>query len=175
MNIHPLFVHFPIGIVGAFVILELIALLSTRIRNAPWVHPAKVFLVTIAALSFIPVFPTGEMAMELLPQNAPARQIVETHEMFGGITFAIFAIIALGYLILDISTGRIPLSEKLKFLRGTIMRLSTGARWLIETPMRWVLIVAGVIAILVTGALGAAMVYGPTVDPIVQWIYQIYF
>jgi len=47
--------------------------------------------------------------------------------------------------------------------------------FLIETPIVYVLAIAGIIAITFTGALGAAIVYGSDVDPIVKIIYGLFF
>ena len=172
MNIRPLFVHFPIGIFAAYTLFELLPYLIRPLREATWIRPAKIWLVVLGVLSFFFVFPTGEIAEGLLDKNSDATRIVETHALYGGLTLIIYALIALSYIVVEHTAGRLEFKSIFAKISPLLRRLTSLARFFVETNVRFLLLFIGIVLITITGALGAAMVYGPNVEPLVTYIYN---
>lgn len=47
--------------------------------------------------------------------------------------------------------------------------------YVLRSPFLPFLALIGLIAITMTGALGGAIVYGPNVDPVVKFVYSLFF
>lgn len=174
MNIHPLFVHFPIGVLSTYALLEIASWYMSGVRKQSWVRPAKIFLVTFGVLTAIPTMGTGDMAEELLKPNSDATRIVETHAMFAGMSVLIFGVIAASYVVRSLTAQTLRLPTLFKFILPLTSILNPLARALTETHLITVMVLVGMFVLITTGALGAAMVYGPTAEPIVTFVYNLF-
>ena len=110
---------------------------------------------------------TGYVAAE---QNRDAleRNVLQAHENFAVLTTTAYGILAASYIILLLSEFYPSLKDYSLF-----RLLSLLEKFFIETPFKYILVIIGLIAITITGALGGAMVYGPGIDPVVTWIYNM--
>ena len=173
MNIHPLFVHFPIAFLVAYAIMELIH--TDRLNHSDTYVAIKGFLVIIGALSAYVALSTGEIAEGILLANRPdLAKLVETHSTFAGASTTIFSILALSYLIkffLDSKHTSAPIltSEPFAKALGALRWYSEAIR---EHVLGQMLALAGIICITITWGLGAAIVYSPNVDPLVNFIHS---
>jgi uncharacterized membrane protein len=78
-----------------------------------------------------------------LISNEEVLEIVNKHQTFGITTSVIFTIISIFYLLKK------------------------------EAKIIVVLAILGLISIFITGALGGSIVYGPSNDPVTEWIYNL--
>lgn len=178
MNIHPLFVHFPIGLLVAYSLLELSAALSSRLRAQAWVFPVKAFLLFTGVPAAFAAIVTGALAGELVETAGdPNLAIIEMHAAFALTTALLYFALAAAYLV------------RVFDLKGWGDRASAGnslfiriwsfkkrlARSILDTRFLPALALLALACITVTGALGAAVVYGPDIDPFVSFIYSLFW
>ena len=177
MNIHPLFVHFPIGLLVVYSLLELGGYLLPALRRQVWVFPVKVFLLFGGVLAAFAALVTGGLAKELIETAGadPNLVIVEVHSSFAVATTLLYLLIAVAYLIriADTRWGNCDADPN-----GFFMRLWGFKKWLahliLDTPLLPALALLALVGMTVTGALGAAIVYGPDIDPFVSFIYHLF-
>ena len=170
---HPLFVHFPIGLLVVYGLMELVP--QRFISNLFWWRGAKLFLLTLGVLALVPTLITGDAASHEIPRDSSVYQIVEKHEMFAQTTSLIFFLLFAAYMVRTFAYTPwiIRLSNRNRLLNTLWQFKQNVSGWILDTPLRSFLALAGLIAITITGGLGASMVYGPEVDPIVSFIYGL--
>ena len=183
MNLHPVFVHFPIALLTIYALMELVRF--KKIMSQPyWFYLKAVFLM-IGGLGALAALYTGDMAKFAVRQGnftvavTNFSQVVRMHENFADLSVAIFGILAASYLILWINRSvPSPLFFK-EGARGSYYKawqlLVNLAHFFAETRLVIFLALAGLICITITGGLGGVMVYGPTADPFFGFIYKILF
>lgn len=114
-------------------------------------------------------FLLGDLASHALSDNS-LRNVVEVHEGWAGAATSIFLVMAIAYALTAIT-----------MIWGNPFRNSNGDKyWQLLLKVKDVVMrfgflfaIAGLVAITVTGALGAAMVHSPDIDPIVRIIYNL--
>lgn len=149
MNIHPIFVHFPVALLTTYAVLELLRF-NFFTRQPYWFY-VKAILVILGTLSGYVTLVTGLMAEELI-EDQSLNSLISRHEFWAFTSMGIFTIIALAYLW-SWWKGRFEMRSKLVF----------------------VLALAGIICLLITGALGGSIVFGHETDPLTNWIYGLFF
>ena len=172
MNIHPIFVHFPIAFLTMYSIMEILQF--KKLRDSHTWNNIKAFLVIIGTgLSFL-ALQTGELAEGIIGRS----RLVETHSTFATISTWFFIIMAIVYFIHIINNEFTQLKDwcwNTKYIR-TIWRVLSKITDIIF--FYWGMFIAlgimGLVLITITGALGGAIVYGPTADPVVSFIYNLF-
>lgn len=170
MNIHPLLVHFPIGLLVMYAIFEMLRFRSLRALSY-WFYVKAIFVIAGTGAAYI-AFGGGEIAEEIVGTLDPSKlPLIETHSGFAGATTAVFSILALAYLIVWIARARH--TENSGQINNKSMRfIFRSAQFILGTPLAPVFALVGLITMIITGALGASIVYGPDVDPFVKVIYS---
>jgi uncharacterized membrane protein len=164
MNIHPLFVHFPIGLLVVYCLLELVRF--KKFLNSSNFRFLKGFLSITGLLAAGGAVITGYLAKEIISPTIEVSRLIETHETFAQMTFLIFSILAGAYFVYFIGISNYSkLIPKFLYSIAHFIRES----WL--TPL---IALLGLILITITGGLGAAIVYGPNIDPFVKAIYSLF-
>lgn len=172
MNIHPVFVHFPIALLTLYALSEL--LYVKKLRELPFMFYTKAIVVILGALSSFVTLQTGEWAAAQY-QASTTLKIIAVHSSWADLTVGVFTLLAASYLVLWL--GKYP--RLVAWLTQTsyvrpLWRLCTMvAHWCVETPLVVALAAAGLAAITITGALGGSLVYGSEVDPVVSFIYHL--
>lgn len=120
---------------------------------------------------------TGDWFAESIPSDAPIQAVIEKHEMMASITATIFTIIALAYLFAWLQKEGVieKCVARMLWTRPGVVILEKLDRLILCAPVSMILALVGVVAITMTGGLGAAMVYGPDIDPFVKIIYNLFF
>lgn len=163
-NIHPLFVHFPIAFLLLYSLLKILPCdrwfprLSFRLT--------RFLLLAAGVLGGFFASTTGEMAEHL---TRPNHQLVEMHALFAGMSIWIFGILLVGeilFLANPYIQKKFPTASWIKFL-GAIEKILT------HKVLTFTLTLGGIIAIVVTGVLGGALVYGASADPIAPFVLKI--
>jgi len=171
MNIHPLFVHFPIALLVIYALMEITP--RVWIFRAQWWRNAKIFLSITGLLATIPTLITGDMAADIIGET----KLIETHATMAVITVIIFAIPAISYLMeifesLGWSSRFVKQYPKFK---STVSFINHTGKLVLKSPTIYIIAILAIISITITGGLGASIVYGPDFDPIVSFIYNLFF
>ncbi len=155
INIHPLFVHFPIALLSIYALFELAGLTPLK-RWAHLVAVKKTFLY-LGTLGILATYQTGLMAERLLNAvGTSAESLVATHKWWAWFTLVLFCALSAMYMIEWHLARKSEISARLQMALAIVRPL---------------LAFAGLIAILATGALGGAIVYGPEAEPFIKFIY----
>lgn len=159
MNIHPLFVHFPIAFFVLYVALEIFT--PKKDISSPR-HLAKTILLVAGSIGAQFALTTGDMAEQIAGPSA----MLEMHSLFANITTIVFGINAFIYVWDYIIQKWGSILQKYKIIHY----ISILIGFMKKRYLHVVLAVVGLIAVTYTGALGGAMVYGSTVDPVVHFL-----
>lgn len=176
MNIHPIFVHFPIALLTIYAMMELLRF--KNIKELPYFFYTKAIILIIGALSSSVALQTGELAQDALGKPE-MRNLVEKHAWFAGFASYIFAVLAIAYAVSWVNKSEFAKKILSKVTSiGIINKLWIFISKVVEMILAndllmIVLAIVGLVTITITGALGGAIVYGPNVDPIVQFIYNL--
>lgn len=173
MNIHPLFVHFPVALLSIYSIMELLQFKKLR-ESHSWNIVKAVFVILGSLTSFLAI-QTGELAEQAFGNS----ELVSVHSQMGELVGWFFGILAFIYLIRTINREFETIKNWLwnaKYIRNVWMVLSKITDILFK--QWWIFIILGLMGlwiISVTGALGGAIVYGPDADPFVSFVYNFIF
>lgn len=167
-NIHPLLVHFPIAFLVLYSFLEIISF--KKVRSIFWIFYTKAVLVIAGFIGGLAASSSGEAIEDNFPQF---HNLIEVHSFWAGTTNVIFGIVAVVYLIVWLHKSdiiKLPIESTLgKIWRFKIM---LAEKILYNRALMVLITITGIIAVTITGALGASIVYGPEIDPIVNSIYS---
>jgi len=177
MNIHPLFVHFPIGLLAVYSFLELGTYAFPIVRRQAWAFPVKAFLLFTGVLAAFVALGTGDMAEELVEGLIPNDFILEVHVPFAAATTLVYLVLAVAYLtrICDQRGWSDRIFGTNPFLLRVLGLRRYATRLVLDTWLLPVLALVALIGMTITGALGAAIVYGPDADPIVSLVYHFFW
>lgn len=118
---------------------------------------------------------SGETAEHIVrAADSSKRQLIHLHSTYADITTFIFCILVAGYvlkLLLDLWPAESRQSPVFKLFQG----FQPLVVFILSTPVRLFLALAGLISISITGALGGALVYGPSIDPFVSLVYDLFY
>ena len=167
MNIHPLFVHFPVAFLTIYSIMEFIRLRKITSKNY-WFY-TKAIILAVGFLGALIALTTGDIDKSNFERNSPERQIISVHSTWAVISTYIYGLLVLLYIISWIDREKILSKGKLW------LSLISIKNALLDSWFCILIAAAGLIAITITGALGGAIVYGPLADPFVSFIYNIFF
>lgn len=170
MNIHPIFVHFPIALLTVYAILELVRF--KKITNQAYYFYVKACILIVGTLGAFASLSTGDLAEGAVARAL--RPLVEIHSTFAALSTWIFAALSIVYLVTWISKtdyNQKLINSKISKIWNQILVIAT--KILNNSFIMIILSLAGLLAITMTGALGGAIVYGPEVDPIVSFFYRL--
>ena len=171
MNVHPIFVHFPIALLVVYTLLEIVRL--PVISKQQWYFGAKAVLLITGVIGGFAAFQTGEIAADAYLKTT-SMPLVTLHGNFASATMIVYGILAVSYLIQ--SGTRTNVGTR---LTGSLAKpwaiLEKFNRIIFRTPVLILGAVIGMILVTIVGALGGALVYGPDVDPVVSVIYHLFF
>lgn len=171
MNLHPIFVHFPIAFLTVYTALEIVRV--PVLTQKSWLLPMKAVLLIVGILGAGASLLSGETAAEAL-RGTSDMPLVQLHERYAKLTTIAYGLPALLYamecLHLSGIDKRLPafLNKRWQQAMAIHKRLFTPALLIIAA-------LAGMLFITVTGALGGALVYGPEVDPVVSFFYHLLY
>jgi uncharacterized membrane protein len=136
-RLHPAFVHFPIAWLFMLFVTEIIAF----IYNKPTWHKAGFYMLIILVLSFVPAVTSGLVDASLHDMDAAEHSIMVTHRT---INFIITGLVVLALVFRLARRGELKGS-----LRGTYLGM----------------IIIATVMIMISGHLGAKMVFGSNYLP----------
>lgn len=168
MNIHPIFVHFPIALLTLYALLEL---LRFRFLKNPYVFYIKVVLLLLGTASTFLALPTGGLAERY---HVDVKDLVEKHEMFAVFSTMVFLTLSANYLVKLAAdyylTHTVPTSLVKVFNLASLMQ-----RKIFATPVVVFLAALGLVFLIITGALGGSIAHGFGQDPITDFITSLVY
>jgi uncharacterized membrane protein len=166
MNIHPILVHFPIGLLTIYALLEFLRF-KALLQKVYWFY-LKAGLVLIGCASSIVTFLSGD-AIEGMFRGFPDQMhLVSVHSNFALASCLLFGAIAFAYLVQWLA------KENISFNVSAWKYLVRLTHQFLQGPAVVLLALAGLFCVTVTGALGGALVYGSDIDPVVSFIYKLF-
>ncbi len=166
---HPIFVHFPIGLLTVYAILELVPI--KRLWTDPrWIF-AKRLLLFFGTAGLIVSVMSGEGRVDSAGSTNVALRY---HEQFAEITQSIFVTLALTQVILILNQSITSLVKKNAWVDAVWKILEKIALFLSSRPVLVVGSAVGLVCLLITGALGGGMVYGADADQFVSIVYKMF-
>lgn len=167
MNLHPIFVHFPIAFLTIYSLMEMVRL--KKITTLPYWFYVKAMLVILGAASAYITLLSGEMIEEMFEE---ANGLVEVHSAIAKITTLLFTIIALLYILSWIQKSNLSFTKKLhnNLLWIFLIKLQ---KFILNTHLIIIFAFIGLLLITITGALGGIIAFGPDTDPLTKFIYEI--
>ncbi len=171
MNIHPLFVHFPIALLTIYCAMEMMRF--KKIATQPYWFFVKAMFVIFGTVSGFAALFTGGLIEDQF-KTAGARNLIEMHSLWATITMVIFSVIAACYLIEWVERSHVVeryAQEQWYTIWKFLIRIKAIFFF---TPVIILASVVGLVSITITGALGGALAYGADVDPIVHFVYGIF-
>lgn len=176
MNIHPFFVHFPIALLAVYSLLEISGYFFSMVRRQVWVFPVKAFLLFTGVLAALIALATGSIAEDLI-EGTTRSYIFEVHSPFAAMTTLLYVVLAAAYLnrVFDRNGWFDRITATNRFLAWGWNIKKRLAHLILDTWFLPVLALLALVGILVTGALGAAIVYGPDIDPAVSFVYYLFW
>jgi uncharacterized membrane protein len=167
MDLHPVFIHFPIALLTLYAVFELLQVKKLT-GQVSWLY-IKSTLLIIGTLGAYAALQTGEIARGL---NHPVNEIVSYHEDFADWTTAIFTTLSVNYLLLLVSSffaARIPERYQSSWVRVMDIR-----KKIFNPTVLFLLAFIGLVTLTITGAFGGIMMYGPTSDPVTTLVSKIF-
>jgi hypothetical protein len=170
MNLHFIFVHFPIALMTLYAFLELVSV--KKLRNLPYWLYIKATIAITSAVSAVITLQTGD-AIE--GKFRYVRDLVEVHSSWADASTAIFLVIAAGYAVSWINNEWKVNTVSIRYFSPVWTVATKLSAVILKRPVIFLLALAGLVCISITGALGGAISQGPDIDPIVHFVYHLFF
>lgn len=169
MDLHPIFVHFPVALITLFALFEILPLEK---KFGKMYFVTKFLFSCLGVLMSIPAYLSGGVAEEAI-EHGPLHDVVELHGFFAGATI----VVAIALLV--IYKLRFALQYPETFVGRYVVRyvparILEQLRPLTARGFAVFLAIVLLVLITVTGALGGSMVYGPDIDPIAKVLYKVF-
>ncbi len=171
MNIHPIVVHVPVAFLAIYGLAEFVRF-KMFVERLHWFYiKATLLIVGVGGATF--ALATGEMAEGLWRDNAGKRQLIETHSTYAAIAFVVAGLLAALYMVVLIDRQQWLQLPEGSGLYKAWMWLTRVSNAIVSSPWVSVWALAVLILIIIVGALGGSIVYGPDSDPVVKFIYHL--
>jgi len=167
MNLHPIFVHFPITLFTIYSLMELVKF--KKITTLPYWFYIKALLVILGTAGAYTTLLSGELIEEMFEESS---SLVEIHSSLAKITTFLFTFITLLYILSWFQKGNFGFVKNLRnnLLWIYLLKLQ---KFILNTWLIILLAFIGLLLITITGALGGIIVFGPDTDPLTKFIYEL--
>ncbi|MEK7649833.1 MAG: DUF2231 domain-containing protein [Patescibacteria group bacterium] len=177
MNVHPIFVHFPVALLTLYTLMEFVGL--KRLTQHPAWFYVKAFLLIVGTASSFVARETGEMIEDQF-RGGPQTKLLEMHALWADITVIFFSVLSILYLAAFIRRdlmqtsiiGRVVALPVISSLFNLVARIYD---LFANSALMMIFALLGLVTITIVGGLGGALTYGPNVDPVVKFIYDLFF
>lgn len=161
IDIHPLLIHFPIALLSVYTVTQLIP--PRWLWRNTTLFTLNTFLLLVGSATLLIARQSGD----LLEHSRQFTPLMHTHSQWATMTTVLYGILTIFYFLLL----ALKLTEvgKTPWLRP-YTKILQPAQWLFNNYIITLVALVGAGLLLVTGALGGGIVYGPTADPLVQFV-----
>lgn len=177
MNIHGLVVQYPIALLSLYSILELISYAHPGLRRHRPLFTVLATLLFFGALGALAALLTGGFAEDTVSALDARAYILSVHDLFAWTTTVLYLILAGAYLMRVFDHH--GWGNYIKGLARPFIRIWNIKKYLthliLDTPLLPILVLLGFVSLFITNALGAAITYGPNVDPFVSLVYHLFW
>ncbi len=164
-SLHPLVVHFPVALLSVYAVAELVRF--RRVTQQPYWFYVKATMAILGSMGALVARQTGEAIEEALEAaGGQVPRLVEVHSNWSLIATWVFVVLAAAYILAWLSRSGF---QRLPWL----IRIGRTSDAVLSSWFTPPLALVGLAAVTATGALGAALVYGPSIDPVVNAIYGL--
>ncbi len=172
-NYHILIVHFPTALLSLYALMELFPF--RRITAKPyWFHIKATFVILGTLSAYLAIIFGGFIEGAIGIAKPDMQQAIEVHSNFAAFTTTIFSILAGAYLVAWIESEYAGLAANPSFIGRFFGVLLMLKKFILSRWAVLLLALLGLFGIIVTGALGGAIVNSPDVDPIVNILYHLF-
>jgi uncharacterized membrane protein len=169
MNVHPIFVHFPVALLTLYSIMEILHL--RFFRALPYWFYTKAIMLIIGTVGSYIAFFTGSLIEDNF-RGTDQQKLVSLHSNFGATVAIYFSVISALYIISWIN--RVVTDPTLT--QNSFWKFLVSVESLfIESVFAVLIGFAGLVLITITGALGGAIAYGTQGDFVTNFIYSLFF
>lgn len=165
LNIHPTMVHFPIALLGLYSFFEILRF--RKLVRQSWYTPVKCAFLFFGTFFGFLAFTSGILARKSLGLYS---LLISEHSKWAGISLGIFTLLSICYILFFVSQKGWFVRFEAHIKHAGTMFPAMARATLLLAPIGALI---GLIAITITGALGDAIVYGPNIDPLTQFIYHL--
>jgi len=152
--LHPAFVHFPIGLLSLYTLLESLSILKFMRKK---LHTAKILLLGFGVIATFLTRLTGEHDEDYFIHETPA---LEMHE-----ELSFFVVVFFGALICVYILEWLIATKKIK--SNMLFSIATSQY------VKIILAVMGFGILTTVGALGGSLVHGADADPMIRFITNL--
>lgn len=179
MNLHPIFVHFPIALFSLYTFIEILRFKKITERPETFYIKAILSIVGVggafAALLFGDTAAHDVMKGLITAKVENPAEVIQLHEFLAQLGTFIFILPAAGYAVAWLN--KFNFVDKLP---GNVLKLiwkfgTKISNLIIETPLVILLVLVGIVIITMAAALGGSIIYGPDSDPIVGIVFHLFF
>jgi hypothetical protein len=163
-NLHVIVVHFPVALLFMYSVIKILPFRKFFPR-VEW-RQIERFLLIFGMLGILASFTTGQASRRLV---APQRDLVHMHTNFASATAWFYGLLLGGevFAVLNRAVFNRLKIRPLSWLGETIEKI------LCQPALSWFLALAGLICLTITGALGGAMAFGLSADPMTPYILKM--
>jgi len=157
-------------------VFEISAYVWPTLRRQSWLFPVKAFLLFVGSFFAFLALVTGGIAEEIIEGTSRAY-ILEVHSPVAGVTTLLYLILAAAYLvrIFDVNGwGDRIVDSKIVLIRMWNFKKRFW-HFILDTWALPFIALLALVGMTITGALGAAIVYGPEADPFISFIYHLFW
>ena len=167
MDLHPIFVHFPIALLTVYALMEMISF--KKIAQKEYWFYVKFFFLVIGVIGAFAALYTGNLAQHNYARDSIERQIIRVHQSFAISSTIVFGVLAFAYIISF-------MQKRFNVAENQIWKLILKIKDVVlNRYISFFLALLGLACISITGALGGSIVYGPDADPFVSFVYHFFF
>ena len=161
-NIHPIIVHFPIAFLFLYSLIVILPV-NRWFPSQSWLF-VRILLLTLGFLGLLAATSSGEVAEDF---TKGSHDVIEMHEAFANASVWLYGLLLAGELL--------PFLERkiLRYIRSLAPLFTFLNNILRNRIIIWVLALAGLGSLLLTGMLGGILVYGTTADPLAPLLLNI--
>lgn len=168
MDLHPIFVHFPIAFLTVYALMELVRF---RIGKSNYWFYTKISMLFIGAGSILLAYSTGEEIGERT--NLYPRDLINIHSFFAKGTVILFGILSAVYLAVFITKNRKVYTFVPESFRGVLSLIYRIYESSFGSFVFIIFAVTGLALLTITAGLGGLMVHGSSADPFTQLLDKI--
>ncbi len=168
-NYHLLIVHFPIVFAMMYGLVEVISFFKKE--KSTFLHQVAGWITLLGTASILLAQQTGEIIEHAGAWSKEQKAMIEIHSGLSNVLLTIFIIALAGYVVDFFVANK---EKYLPKLSEKLFRILLWKQKIISSQtLRFFLGVASVLTVTALGAMGGAIAFGCSVDPVAQFLCTV--